>query len=69
MTLLEKAEKHIKEKFSDYDHCSQSARAVAMFLQGVEWTAREVDKQEIEIMKFGPDIDGDADIIWRENEL
>lgn len=63
MNLIQKAEKHIKEKFTDHDHCSQSARAVAMFLQGVEWALG----QEPEV-KFGPDVDHDAHVVWREHE-
>lgn len=53
--LKAKALEFIKEKFTDHDHCAQSARAVSMFMQGVEWVLEEQEKIET-----GPDIDGDV---------
>lgn len=35
---LADAEKFIKAQYIDWEHCAQSARAIAMFLKGVEWT-------------------------------
>ncbi len=56
--LKENAEKFIKAKFVDYDHCATSARAVSMFIQGVEWA---LDKTR---PTFGPDIDSDAEVFF-----
>lgn len=36
--VLKAAEEYIKKAYMDWDHCAQSARAVHMFLRGVEWT-------------------------------
>lgn len=49
------AEAYIKKKFSDHDHDPLHARAVSMFLQGVEWAEKkneealnELDSSDLE---------------------
>ena len=64
MTTIEKAEEFIKTKYFDHDHCSQSARAVIMFMEGVKWALQNAE----EPVKFGPDIDGGAALFTKEEE-
>lgn len=35
--MRDEAEVYIKELYMDHEHCALHARAVAMFLRGVDW--------------------------------
>lgn len=55
------AKDYIEIQFTDHDHCSQSSRAVVMFLRGVEWALEKIKEES---PKFGPDVDHDAHVVW-----
>ena len=40
--ILRDAEVTVKKQYVDWDHCSQSARAVKAFLEGVSWTLEQL---------------------------
>lgn len=52
--MRDEAEEYIKELYADFDHCALHARAVAMFLRGVDWVlakSKTNQVKEFEIKK------------------
>lgn len=56
MSLMDRAREHVESQYVDHDHCAQSARAVDMFLKGVQWVAGQI-KNPRELTEGGFDLE------------